>query len=288
MLSRIDRVQLAVPDASAAASGWVTLLGAEHDEDDRLPSLAAKRSRYRLGDGWIELLEPDGAGPVADAVSERRGHLFAAGASTPDPEALLARLREHGVEPLQEGGQLHLDPAQTGGHGLRLVVSPDELLHHVGAVDMLYEVTNLVHDAKATVERCALLFGLDAGAFVPIDSPHYGYDGTLTLFDPERLHRFEMITPHIPENTMGRFFGRFGESLYMAFAETGELATILERAREHGADHTEEPPQEKREGRGPDTVFLHPKALGGMMLGLSRRTWAWRWSGYPERVEKNR
>jgi hypothetical protein len=285
VLTRIDRVQMAVPDRAAAAKGWVGLLGAEHEGDDRLAVLAARRSVYRLGDGRVELLEPDGTGAVAEAVGRRGPHLFAAGASSPDLGALLGRLRELGVEALTEAGQIHLDPGASGGSGLRVVVSVDESLPRVGAIDGFYEVTNLVHDAKAAVERCAGLFGLDGSAFVPIDSPHYGYDGSLTLFDPERLDRFEMITPRVPENTMGRFFARFGETLYMAFAESGELPAVEERAREAGAGFTAVPPAADRDTRGPHTIFLHPAALGGMMLGLSRRSYAWRWSGHPERVE---
>jgi hypothetical protein len=70
----------------------------------------------------------------------------------------------------------------------------------------------------------------------------------------------------------------------MAFAESHALGAIEARARERGVGHTPEPPPEGREG-GADTVFLHPDALGGMMLGLSRPTQAWQWSGHPERVE---
>ncbi len=286
MLKRIDRVQMAVPDRAAAAAGWETLLGAELGAEDHIEGLAAKRSAYRLGRGWIEFLEPDGAGPVADALARRGAHLFAAGASTDDLDALVARLRGLGIDPLIEAGQVHLAPGDTGGHALRVVVSRDESLECVGAIDGLYEVTNLVHDAKTAVERCAQLFALDPDAFAPIDSAHYGYDGTLTLFDPDRLDRFEMITPHIPENTMGRFFSRFEESLYMAFAESGELPAIEARARERRADFSAEPPAEERDQTGPHTLFLHPAALGGMMLGLSRRSHAWTWSGRPERAER--
>jgi hypothetical protein len=285
MLTRIDRVQMAVPDGAAAAAGWRSLLGAEPDGEDRVRALGARRLRLRLGDGFVELLEPDGAGPVADAVARRGGHLFAAGAASPDPQALAARLRAKGVPPQEEGGQLHLDPAATGLPGLRLVVSAEAPRSAVGAVSAFYEVTGLVHDARAAVARCAELFDLDPEVFVPIGSKPYGYDGTLTLFRPDRLDRFELITPRVPGNTMGRFFGRFGESLYMAFAECGELGALEARAREHGAGFTAEPRAERRPGRAPDTVFLHPPALGGMMLGLSRPTWAWRWSGRPERVE---
>ncbi len=285
MLTRIDRLQMAVPDRSLAARGWVSLLGAEHAGEDRLTGLAAQRSRYRLGDGFVELLEPDGAGPLADVVKKRGAHLFAAGAATADLDALHARLRGRGVEPLAEGGQLHLDASAAGGHGLRLVLSADVPLPSVGAIDCLYEVTNLVRDSKAAVDVCAALMGLDPEAFVAIESSHYGYDGTLTLFDPDRLDRFELITPRVAENTMGRFLARFGESLYMAFAESGELSAVAERVAEAGLGHTLVPPGEPGAGGAPHTLFLHPAALGGMMLGLSRRGFAWTWSGHPERVE---
>ncbi len=285
MLVRVDRVQMAVPDRAGAAEGWARLLDAEPDREDRLAGLAARRSRYRLGDGFVELLEPDGAGPVADAVARRGAHLFAAGVTTADVDGLHARLRERGADALAEGGQLFVDASATGGHGLRLVVSADDPQPPVGLVDGFYEVTQLVDDVTKAVDVLVDVTGLDPAAFVPIESEQYGYAGTLTLFRAGHLHRIEAIHPYRAEKTMGRFHGRFGESLYMAFAETDRLAEIEQRARESGVGHTPVPGRQAREGRGPDSMFLHPPALGGMMLGLSRRTWAWRWSGSPERIE---
>ena len=145
-------------------------------------------------------------------------------------------------------------------------------------------MTLLVRDAVAAADHIATLLGLDSSAFVPIESKHYGYKGTLTLFDRDRLGRLEVITPNQPDNTMGRFFARAGESFYMAFAESGNLEAIAERARERRAGHTPVLASPKS-GTGPlNTVFLHPSALGGMMLGLSAPTVAWQWSGHPERV----
>src|SRR5205823_12797865 len=103
------------------------------------------------------------------------------------------------------------------------VVSAEEDLPAVGALDFLYEVTNLVNDAGAAAAQYADAFGLHPSAFVPIDSGHYGYGGSLTLFNPDRLHRFEVITPEDDTKTMGRFFNKTGESLYMCFADSGEL-----------------------------------------------------------------
>jgi len=285
MLARIDRIQLAVPDRQVAAAGWMNLLGACPAGEDRVACLGALRSRYRLGRGYVELLEPDGAGPIADAVGKRGGHLFAAGAATPDLEALVAHLNAQGVETQREGNQAFIDPSASGTVGYRAVLSLDEELPRVGAIDFLYEVTLLVAEAQSAVARCSSLFGLDAGAFVPIDSSHYGYQGALTLFDRERLHRFEVIMPTDLGNTMGRFYSRFGEAFYMAFAETDQLDEIEQRARELGHRVTVVASKHKK---AIDTVFVHPPALGGMMLGLSRPTLAWQWSGHPERVEAPR
>lgn len=276
---------VAVPDRGAAATGWKDLLGAQEAGQDRVECLAALRTRLRLGDGWVELLEPDGAGAVADALEARdgRGHLFAGGMATADLGALSARLKEQGIDAPDEGGQRFLGPEHTGGMGLRVVLSEDEGLDPVGDVDTFYEITNLVHDADAAVGHYTDLFGLGDKAFQPISSDEYGYTGTLTLLDDDTLDRFEVITPEVPENTMGRYFSKFGESLYMGFAETGTLPEIEARCIEAGAGHTRVPSRDQRQGP-PDTLFVHPRALGGMMLGLSRRTVAWVWSGHPERV----
>lgn len=263
MLTRLDRIVVAAPDAAAFARGWIDLLGAEPHHEDHV--LGARRSSLRLGTGRVDILVPDGPGPVADAVSRRGAHLFCAGLATGDLAALAARL----PWATADGGGLWLW-AQAP-----IVVHPDEPGAAVGAVDELYEVTDLRTDPGRWTDTYAEWFGLDPEAFVPIDSETYGYTGTLTLFDDARLHRLEVIHPHDRTKTMGRFFDRRGDSLYMAFAETGELDAVLERARERGAPHTD---------AGAGTAFLHPAALGGVMLGLSARTVAWRWSGHPERV----
>lgn len=284
MLSRIDRIQLAVPDAKVAAAGWQDLLGAEPEGEDRIKCLGARRFSYRLGSGRVELLEPDGSGTVSDAVTRRGGHLFSAGASTSDLDTLVVHLQKQKVNPVLESGQAFLDPLDSGDFGLRVVISPEEELSPVGAIDFFYEVTLLVKDARKRVDQFAALFALDGDVFVPINSDHYGYDGVLTLFDPDRLDRFETITPLVAENTMGRFFNRTGESYYMAFAESASIGLIEEKARAGNYGHTITP-ENKPDQRIADSIFIHPSGLGGMMLGISRPTMAWQWSGHPERVE---
>lgn len=280
MLTRIDRAVLAVPDADAAAARWIALLDAEPAGTDSVTPLAARRTRLRVGRGWVELLQPDGAGPVDDAVKGRGPHLFAAGAASPTLSDLLARLEGKGLDVARFGDQAFTD----AGEGLRIVLSPDEDLPPVGAIDTFYEATLLVADAATTTARVADLFGLDPAPFVPIKSDNYGYDGTLTLFRPNILHRFEIITPTDPAKTMGRYFGKFGASLYMCFAETDQLPLIERRAAERGDGITPLRPADRPAHLTSDQTFLHPPSLGGMMLGMSRPTMAWTWSGAPERV----
>ena len=144
----------------------------------------------------------------------------------------------------------------------------------------LYEVTHLTPDAAGAAARIAALFGLDAGHFVPIRSENYGYDGSLTLFDPDRLDRIETIHPYDAEKTMGRFFAKGGPCLYMCYCEADDVGAVRERLLEHAPRAW----TGTREGQNPDGLFIHPRALGGAMLGVSRTTHAWTWSGSPARV----
>lgn len=285
MLTRVDRIQLAVPDAEAAAQGWIGLLGAEKAGSDRLQGLGARRMLLRAGNGWVELLTPDGTGKIADAVAARGPHLYAAGVATPDIAALRRHLEARGVSAPFEAGQLHLDVADTGIAGLRVVASEDQALDAVGDIDFFYEATLLSKDTGGVTRALNALFGLNDSYYTEIVSELFGYRGTLTLFDEDRLDRLEVIDPVKEGTTMERYFRKFGQCLYMAFAETRDINLIAARAAAAGAGVTIDRPAERPAHLPADQIWLHPKALGGMMLGLSRPSMAWSWSGRPERVE---
>lgn len=78
-----------------------------------------------------------------------------------------------------------------------------------------------------------------------------------------------------PDTAMGRWAARRGDSLYMCYAETEDVGAIVRRLTRRGARFTP---------RGGDGLWIHPSALGGLLLGISRTTVAWEWSGRPERV----
>jgi len=278
MLTRVDRVQVVVANRRAVAESYQRLLAAEVVRDDRLQLLAARRTVLRLGDSEVDLLEPDGAGPAADFFSQTKGGMFAVGFATADVARLKAHLVARGVAFAEADDQLWLSQPALPLPGLRAVISAESARPPAGLPTHLYEATLLVPDAATVAQRATTIFGLDPAHFVPIRSEQFGYDGTLTLFHPRRLDRIEIVTPYDPAKTMGRFFAKRGPALYMCFVEADDLAPIIARLRAHA-------PRDWTGGAdAADSLFIHPKALGGMMIGVSRTTVAWTWSGHPDWV----
>jgi catechol 2,3-dioxygenase-like lactoylglutathione lyase family enzyme len=282
MLTRVDRMQLAVGDRAAAAETFAALLGAERVREDESAMLNARRTVVQAGESEFELLEPDGEGPVQDHLERWGEGLFAAGFATRDLSALCARLSERGVRWDEDGGQVSVGPDQTPG--MRMVLSPEEKRERVGAITWLYEVTNIVDDHEAAAGFYADTFGLDASKFCPIKSKDYGYTGQLLLFDPPaRLDRIELSQITDPERAMGRFAGKRGQSIYMCYVETDDVPGIIERLERRGARYAA-----RRDEHNPEGLFIHPKALHGTLMGVSRTNLAWLWSGRPELANAER
>ena len=280
MLTRVDRVQAVVADRAPAIDAWRNLLGAEVLRDDRLHVLAARRTVLRVGSSCVELLEPDGTGAVSGFLAATGGGLFAVGFATCEPARSERHFAAQGVAVATEGEQLFLAPEALRIPGLRVVISPDTTIPPTGLLRHLYEVTVLVPDFASVVDRAAAVFGLDTAHFVPISSSEFGYSGTLTLFRPDALDRMEIITPSDATKTMGRFFAKRGPSLYMCYGESDDLALLRRRLEQYAPRFWS--------GMADDNVFIHPGALSGMMLGVSRSSFAWTWSGHPEWVVPRR
>lgn len=275
MLSRVDRLLLAVRDQAAAAETFSRILGAQRVREDSSALLGARRTVLQAGESELELLEPVGGGPTAEHLERWGEGILAVGFSTGDLSALGRRLSEKGVAWQEEDGRLHIGPDQTPG--MRIVLSPREERRPVGLIRWLYEVTNIVDDHRQAAAFYADAFGLDSSRFHPISSEQYGYTGALLLFDPpRRLDRIELAQITEPSRPMGRFAARRGQSIYMAFAEADDVVPIVRRLEEAGlrfvagADPNEE------------SAFIHPSGLHGVLLGVSRTNLAWRWSGRPE------
>lgn len=281
MLERVDRVQLVVKDRQAAARVFGELLGAQRVREASSAYLGAMRLVLALGSSEVELCEPSGPGPAAEHLRAHGEGLMTAGFSARDMRSLTANLERHACRFTTEGEQIYLDPSQT--LGMRVVITPDAVRPRVGLVRHLYEVTNtLVSDWSAAAERYTRIFGLDPSRFSRIKSERFGYVGTLTLFDPaDRLDRIEISQVTDPKSPMGRWAAKRGDSLYMCYAETDDVGAITRRLARHHARFTPRggDPTAERDG-----LWIHPSALSGLLLGISRTTVGWEWSGRPELV----
>ena len=276
MLTRVDRMQIAVHDRAAAEATFRDLLGAEKVREDTVALLNAARTVVQAGISKFELLQPNGDGLVRQHLDRWGEGLFAAGFSTADLSALCARLSSKSVLWRDEGGQAFIEPSQTPG--MRMVLSQDAQRTPVGLITWLYEVTNIVDDHKAAAAFYAETFGLDASRFSPIASKDYGYKGHLTLFDPPaRLDRIELSQITDPERAMGRFAALRGQSIYMCYAETDDVGAVIERLERRNARFAR-----RRDEQNPEGLFIHPKSLHGVLMGVSRTNLAWLWSGRPE------
>ena len=274
MLERVDRVQLAVRDREEAAGTFSAVLGARRDREDHVRVLNADRIVVRAGQSEFELLQPSGDGPVATYLERWGEGLFGAGFSTPDVTALAAHLEKEGLHFAEEAGQLFIGPDQT--RGMQVVISRSQEVSAAAMITHVYEVTNVVEDHEDAAQFYARVFGLDASRFCPIKSERWGYVGTLTLYDPPaHLDRIELTQTTEPSLSMGRFFARRGESVYMCFAETEDIRPIVQRLQARGARYTAD-----QDFVG--SMFIHPTALCGMLMGISRTNEAWKWSGRPE------
>lgn len=279
MLHRVDRVQITAHNAQAVADRWCQLLDCELVGVDEVEALHAKRITLSVGDSLVEILEPTGPGFAQGHLDLGRGGPFSVGVSADDVGALREHLGSLGVEGIALGEQLFLHETHLGIAGLNVLVSPHAEREPIGLMKNLYEATHLTLDAPRAIADIARIFALDADAFVPIHSDQYGYDGALTLFDSNELHRIETIHPFDKTKTMGRFIERFGPSLYMCYGETDDLGAVRERLKSVAPDDW------TGSDDNDDGLFIHPKALGGVMMGVSRTTHAWTWSGYPERLQ---
>jgi hypothetical protein len=234
----------------------------------------------RVGESELELLEPDGIGIAAQHVSRSRTALFAVGLAVADLAATQADLDARGIHHVREGRQLWLSGEWVGVPGLRVVLTQDERRQPAGLLRGFYEATHLHSDHRREARKLAQVFRLDPKCFAAIASEPYGYEGTLAFFAKDALDRVEFVTPHDRGKTMGRFFARQGPCLYMCYAEARDTGALRERLLEHAPRHWTGP----RDGAAPDNLFMHPQALHGVLLGVSRESVAWTWSGHPERV----
>lgn len=283
MLERVDRMLVAVRDHTLATQTFTRLLGAQWLRNISSDHLNATGAVLALGESEIELWQPAGAGLVASQLERYGEGLLYAGYASTQLAALTARLEQKAVSLVRENGRVFL-PAATN-LGFPMVLSAWQQRQRVGPVSFFYEATHSLNtDWRVVAARYADLFALDASRFCPIASPRFGYEGTLTMFDPVKgLDRIELSQTFADRPGAMRKFveRRGGDSFYMCFIEAHDFDGLRDRLLAAGASVAARG-QDIRSER--DTMWVHPKNLHGVLLGVSRTGFAWDWSGQPERI----
>src|SRR3972149_5680069 len=87
--------------------------------------------------------------------------------------------------------------------------------------------------------------------------------------------------PYDPVGLGRRGDARRGDSLYMCYVEAPQVPLIIERLEARRGRWTPrgDDPRAERDG-----LWVHPSALHGLLLGVSRTTLGWEWSGRPQLV----
>ena len=281
MLDYVDRILVAVRSLDEAERNYCELLGAQTIEDFESAWLNARVRRMALGSTQVELCEPLGMGTTQTHLERWGEGLMFGGVSTADLAVFAAQLSNGQVRFAAADGRLYLKPSDL--HGLPLVVSRTQPQARVdGPVEFLYELTMVLRSCWQDVAaRYSNALALDPARNVDITFERFGYTGTLMMFDADRLDRIELSEAHDPAFAMGRFSAKRGDALYMCYVQTDDLAEVIARLEARGQRYTRrtQTPTER------DGLWIHPSALNGVLMGVSRHSLAWQWSGRPERVQ---
>lgn len=281
MFDYVDRILVAVRSLDSAEQSYANILGAERSDEFQSSFLNARVRRMQLGATQVELCEALGDGPVRAQLETRGEGLLYGGVSTPDLEVFARHMEASPVRYSAADGRLYLEPSDL--HNMPLVVSTTARMERpAGPIEFLYELTMVLRSRWQDVaDSYSQRLGLNPELNVGITFERFGYVGSLLMFDPDRLDRIELSEAHDPSFAMGRFSAKYGDAMYMCYAQTDDLADIIARLERHGQRYTRrtQTPIER------DGLWIHPSALNGVLLGISRQSLAWQWSGRPDRVQ---
>lgn len=285
MLKRVDRILVAVNDLDKAEGNYQDILGATRIEDFRSDYLNANIRRLALGSSEVELCTPSGQGPVQTHLEQFGEGLIRGGVTTDDLTSFHQYLKDHKVGCIEADGRLY--PEASDLYNLPLVVSSESTVPRQrvpGPIEFLYELTLVLRSdwrdvATAFVDR----LGVKREEMVDMNNSRFGYVGALMMFEPQqqRLDRIELSEAHDEAFPMGRFSRKRGDALYMCYVETDDIADVIQRldSRKH--------PWISRSGSSKerDGLWIPPNVLNGVLIGVSRTSHAWQWSGHPEWVQ---
>lgn len=283
MFKRTDRVMVAVRDLDEATENYRAILSAVAIDEYENELLNSRIRVLQLGASQVELCAAMGDGKIASHLQAFGEGLYCGGVSVDDLQACRQVLTDQNIRVTDDGDRIYPEPQDM--FGLALVISPEKpqpVEKYSGPVDFLYEITQVLKTKWQTVaDHYSGKLGLDEKNFVGITFARFGYEGTLMKFSDDRLDRIELSEAHDAAYPMGRFVKKRGDALYMCYIETNDLAEIISRLEAHGHPWTRRTTTPVEE----DGLWIHPKVLNGVLMGVSRRTLAWGWSGKPGWVQ---
>jgi len=269
MFNNINSIQLATTDSAVISKQWQKLLSAREVSQDIVSTLNAKRTILSVGNARIEILEQLGNGPITKFLtSNPRGGLFSVGVSTPDLKKFKTSLDAQNISYMAESEQIYIDQSFTSEGGLRIVVNTFEENESIGLLNRFFQVSYLVSNPKTISIELADKFCLNQASFDLTESSEFGFTGFCAYINESCDDHIEVIHPLNQTNAMGRFFSDKGPSLYMCFAESSNMNEIRSRANDispGGWIGVQE------ETINPESAFLHPKLLGGVMVGVKAK-----------------
>lgn len=283
MLHTVDRILVAVHSLDDAERNYRNVLAAIVVDEFDSDYLKARIRRMALGSTEVELCMPSGPGPVQEHLDRLGEGLLRGGVSTPDLAECARWLQAQSVRFDAADGRLY--PLSEDLYGMPLTISAAPSAPRArasGPIEFLYELTMVLRSRWQDVAaHYAQRLALKPDNMVGITFARFGYEGTLMMFDPDRLDRIELSEAHDPAFPMGRFSAKRGDALYMCYVQTDDLADVIARLERHGHRFTRrtQTPVER------DGLWIHPSALNGVLMGVSRHSLAWQWSGRPDRVQ---
>ncbi len=233
---------------------------------------------------FVELLQPTSPTSAGARFLRRHGEgMYLLIADTDEYDALLARLKDHGVRATGEVHAPHrstfLHPASLNGVFMELVESPrgDNPWPAAGTdwhrrawtplTKRIRQAAVLVRDLDTAVARWSTLFGLAESnrfhiAFAGMDAAILPLAGGETCI--------ELAQPTSPGTAAARYLERHGEGLYLLIFEVDDL----ERTSEHLAEQKIRIAERSKIAPGLradfSSVWIHPRAMKGVFTQLSR------------------
>lgn len=120
-IEKIDHISIAVRNLDKASKLYEDVLGLELDSTYVSDEERIRVARYRVGDVWLELMEPTGEGDVSRFLDRRGEGLFVISYKVPDVDSAMGELKEKGYKLIDE------NPRRLLGNRYAFINHPREL-----------------------------------------------------------------------------------------------------------------------------------------------------------------